>query len=101
MSETKIDQDIEYYYLLKGRFKGTMTNTFGLFIIFFSFTQKIVDNVVVAASHFSSIYDTPVETEWAAFEDKITQLKWKGEISTNTSHDLQLLLTNTIKTDVA
>ncbi len=95
------EQDIENYYLLKGRFKGNDSNTFGLFIMSFSLTQKSIDNVLVAASHFSGIYETSTQTLWNEFEDKITQLKWKGEISVNTSHDLQLLLSNSIRQDIA
>lgn len=101
MIDKKSEQDIESYQILKARFKATESNTFGLMIIFFSLSQKMIDNVLVAASHFSSIYETPPATSWADFEEKITQLKWKGDISTNTSHDLQLLLTNTIKQDIA
>ncbi|MBU1076009.1 MAG: hypothetical protein KKH98_01865 [Spirochaetes bacterium] len=101
MTDRQNEQDIESYYLLKGRFKGADSNTFGLFIMYLSINIKAVDNVLVAASHFSSLYDTSPTIPWDAFEEKITQLKWKGEISVNTSHDLQLLLTNSIKQDMA
>lgn len=101
MVNISLEQDIENYYLLKGRFKGRDSNTYGLFIMFFSLTQKSIDNVLVAASHFSGIYETSTKTPWNEFEDKITQLKWKGEISVNTSHDLQLLLSNSIRQDIA
>ena len=93
-------EDIDIYYVLKGRFKGVESNTFGLFIIFFSLSQKIIDNVLVAVSHFSPIYDTLPGTGWGDFEEKITQLKWKGDISTNISHDLQLLLSNSLRQDM-
>ena len=32
--------------------------------------------------------------------EKITQLKWKGEISVNSSRELQLLLSNSIRPDI-
>jgi len=95
----KVD-DVDLYLVFKGRFKGIETNTFGLFIIFFSLSQRVIDNVLVAASHFSSIYDTAPSTNWGDFEDKITQLKWKGDVSTNISHDLQLLLSNSLRQDM-
>ena len=93
-------EDIDIYYILKGRFKGTETNTFGLFIIFFSFSQKAIDNVLVAASHFSSVYETSPTISWVDFEEKVTQLKWKGDVASNVSHDLQLLLSNSLRQDM-
>ena len=95
----KLDE-IDSYYLIKGRFKGIETNAFGLFIIFFSAAQKRIENVEVAASHFSSIYETLPSLDWSAFDEKITQLKWKGEISVNSSRELQLLLSNSIRPDI-
>lgn len=100
MADNKQDKDVDSYIIIKGRFKAIDSNTFGLFLIYISLAQKIIDNVILAASHYSSIYDTNPNTQWDVFEDKITAFKWKGEISQNISHDLQLLLSNTIKLDV-
>ncbi len=91
--------DIDSYYIVKGRFRGTSTNTYGVFIIFINIAQKMLENVFVAASHFSSIYDNSPEMRWDTFEEKITTMKWKGELSTNISHDLELLLGNALKPD--
>ncbi len=91
--------DIDSYYIVKGRFRGTNTNTYGVFIIFINIAQKMLENVFVAASHFSSIYDNSPEMRWDTFEEKITTMKWKGELSTNISHDLELLMGNALKPD--
>lgn len=92
--------ETDNYYIIKGRFKGTNSNTYGLFIMFISISTKTLENVLVAASHFSTIYEYSPDMDWASFEEKITNLKWKGEVSTNISHDLQLLMANTIKQDL-
>lgn len=99
--------DTDNYYIIKGRFKGTNSNTYGLFIMFISIPTKTLENVLVAASHFSTIYEYSPDMDWASFEEKITNLKWKGEVSTNISHDLQIishdlqiLMANTIKQDL-
>ena len=96
----KVD-DVDNYYVIKGRFRGADSNTFGLFIIFFSLAQKNIDNVMIAASHYSAIYDTPPSSSWDVIEEKINRLKWKGDVAMNTSQDLQLLLSNSIKQDMA
>ncbi len=98
--EEKSNVDVDSYYIIKGRFRGANTNTFGIFILFINLGQKILDNTLVAASHYSSIYDNSPEMKWDTFEEKITELKWKGEIAVNISHDLQLLLANTLKQDI-
>ena len=99
MAEEK-KEDIEKYYVIKGRFRASSSNTYGLFIIFISLLTKTVENVLVAASHFSTIYENSPDMNWPSFEEKITNLKWKGEVSANISHDLQMLLSNTIKFDL-
>ncbi len=88
------------YYVIKGRFKGANSNTYGLFIMFISISTRTLQNVLVAASHFSAIYEYSPDMDWASFEEKITTLKWKGEVSSNISHDLQILMANTIKLDI-
>jgi len=85
------------YYIIKGRFKGASSNTYGLFIIFISVPTKTLETALVAASHFSTLYEYSPDMNWASFEEKITTLKWKNEVSSNISHDLQLLISNTIK----
>ena len=96
----KLD-DVDNYYVIKGRFRGADSNTFGLFVVFFSLAQKNIDNVMIAASHYSAIYDTPPATSWNDIEERINRLKWKGDVAMNTSQDLQLLLSNSIKPDMA
>ncbi len=100
MTDEKNSVELDNYYIIKGRFRGTNTNTFGIFILFINLGQKMLDNTLVAASHYSSIYDNSPDMKWDTFEEKITELKWKGEIAVNISHDLQLLLANTLKSDI-
>ncbi len=93
--EKKGGEDV--LYILKARFKATESNTYGLLMLFISGLQKSLENVFVAASHFSTIYSISPNLPWSEFEENITKLRWKGEISQNITHDLQLTLSNTLK----
>lgn len=88
-------------YVVKGRFKAMTTNTFGLLIIMLSKTTRQPISMSVIASHFSSMYENPPSGKWSAFEDTIAQMRYKGEISTNLSNDLQGVMSSTITGEVA
>lgn len=80
------------YTILKGRFKAIDTNTFGLFLLFINEDLEQAENVAAIASHFSSIYETDPKTAWNEIEERIFNLKWKGEFATSITRDLQSYL---------
>jgi len=87
-------------YILKGRFKATTTNTFGLFAVFVDKTQKNIDKISVAVSHFSSIYETNPELDWYKFDQIIQMANYKGEVSQSLTSDFQSLFRNSFGPEV-
>ncbi len=77
------------YGIIKGRFKAVGSNTFGIFFVMFSLLSKNVEKIQIASSHFSSIYDNSPQMSWHDFEERIVNLKWKGEYSINITNDIQ------------
>jgi hypothetical protein len=65
------------FYFLKGRFKASNTNLYGLFLVIFN-PQKGIEAYHAVVSTFSSIYDLEPHIEWHVFEEKITEIRWKG-----------------------
>jgi len=85
-------QQSSQYFVIKGRFKAVDTNTFGLFIIFLDSDHQNVDTITVLASHFSSMFETEPTEGWASIEERMQDLKWKGEFATSISRDAQVAL---------
>ncbi len=85
--------------ILKGRFKAVETNTYGLFIIFFNEYTGTAENLMVIASHYSSLFDIDPHLPWYTVEENIINLKWKGDIAVNISLDLQNYLESTFERD--
>lgn len=82
-------EEDEEYTILKGRFKAIETNTYGLFIIFFSSHIRNIENLIAIASHYSSIFDIDPHLPWYSFEETIINTKWKGDIAIGITLDLQ------------
>jgi len=95
------NEQANLYTIIKGRFKAIDTNTFGLFLIFMNNNLKVAENITVIASHFSSLYETDPKTSWADVEERIFNLKWKGEFATSISRDIQTFMESTLKSDRA
>lgn len=70
------------YYFLKGRFKAGSSNLYGLFLIIFN-QEKAMESSHAAVSTFSTIYELEPHTEWQVFEEKITEVRWKGNCNMN------------------
>lgn len=94
-----LEGESENYVILKGRLKAIETNTYGLFIIFFNENQRAVNNIKAIASHYSSLYDIDPQLPWNAFEENLTNLKWKGDIALNISLDLQNYMEKALERD--
>lgn len=65
------------YVFLKGRFKSTSANIYGLFLVVFN-PQKQMEAFNACASSFSNNYDLEPHIGWEIFEEKITENRWKG-----------------------
>lgn len=70
------------YYFLKGRFRSSINNLYGLFLIVFN-PQKSIESIHSVVSTFSNIYDLEPHLEWHLFEEKITDIRWKGNCNMN------------------
>jgi hypothetical protein len=70
------------YYFLKGRFKSSAINLYGIFLVVFN-PQKIMESHNAVVSTFSNLFDLEPHIEWAVFEDKITEVRWKGNCNAN------------------
>jgi hypothetical protein len=89
----------DYYSILKGRFKAGDTNTYGLFVIYLHERQQKVKNLIIIASHYSSLFDNDPRTPWHEFEDVVVNMKWKGDITKNLTQDLQNYLISSLELD--
>lgn len=70
------------YYFLKGRFKASSSNLYGLFLIIFN-PEKAMESYHAAVSTYSNIFDLEPHIEWQTFEEKITEIRWKGNCNMN------------------
>ncbi len=80
---------VSAYGVIKVRFKAIASNIFGLIFVSFNLLSKALEKVQVVASHFSSIYENNPEMPWHDFEEKIINIKWKGEYSISITSDIQ------------
>jgi len=76
-------------YVIKGRLKSIPSNTYGLFVIILDKAFKKVEKLQFALSHFSTIYETPPQTSTPELDNQISMLKWRGEISSGLTNDVE------------
>lgn len=96
---SRFEYETKYTVILKGRFKGLDTNSFGLFIIFLNEELRMVENLIAVVSHFSSLYDVDPTLPWYTLEENLINIKWKGDISVNITIDLQNYLESALDRD--
>ena len=96
---SQLDYESDNYLILKGRIKAVETNTYGLFIIFFNENQKLVEKLIVIASHYSALFDIDPKLPWYTIEENLVNLKWKGDIAVNISIDLQNYMESALDQD--
>lgn len=66
--------------IVKGRFKSSSMNLYGLFLLTISSMKKIDTHHVIVAS-YSDMYDIDPATPWHKFEEYIVDRKWKGNFN--------------------
>jgi len=66
--------------IVKGRFKSTSMNLYGLFLLSFNAMKKLDSHHVIVSS-YSDMYDLDPNTPWHKFEEYIVDRKWKGNFN--------------------
>ena len=66
--------------IVKGRFKSTSMNLYGLFLLTFNAMKKLDTHHVIVSS-YSDMYDMEPGTSWHKFEEYIVDRKWKGNFN--------------------
>lgn len=66
--------------IVKGRFKSTSMNLYGLFLLTFNSIKKLENHHVIVSS-YSDMYDLETSTPWNKFEEYIVDRKWKGNFN--------------------
>lgn len=70
------------YYILKGRFKSSSLNFYGLFLLIYNTREELsVHHVIV--STYSSVYEHEPHVPWFEYEELIVNSKWKGNYNAN------------------
>lgn len=70
----------ENILIVKGRFKSSSMNLYGLFLLIFN-TAKKLDTHHVIVSSYSDMYDFEPHTSWERYEEIIVDRKWKGNFN--------------------
>jgi hypothetical protein len=96
---TDLESETKYTIVLKGRFKALDTNNYGLFIVFLNEELRIVENLIVAVSHYSSLYEIDPSLPWYSLEEYLINMKWKGDVAVNITIDLQNYLESSLDRD--
>jgi len=73
--------------IVKGRFKSTSMNLYGLFLITVSSIKKIDSHHVIVTS-YSDMYDLDPVTPWYKFEEYIVDRKWRGNFNNSMTASL-------------
>lgn len=66
--------------IVKGRFKSTSMNLYGLFLLTFNAMKKLENHHVIVSS-YSDMYDIEPGTPWHKYEEYIVDRKWKGSFN--------------------
>lgn len=73
--------------IVKGRFKSSSMNLYGLFLIIVSSMKKIDSHHVIVTS-YSDMYDLDPATPWYKYEEYIVDRKWKGNFNNSMTASL-------------
>ncbi len=84
--------------IVKGRFKSTSMNLYGLFLLTFN-AMKRLDSHHAIVSSYSDMYDLEPGTSWHKFEEYIVDRKWKGNFNNSMTASIMEAFNN-ISNDV-
>jgi hypothetical protein len=94
-----LESETKYTIVLKGRFKALDTNSYGLLIIFLNEELRVVENLIVVVSHYSSLFEIDPSLPWYSMEEHLINMKWKGDVAVNVTIDLQNYLESSLDRD--
>src|SRR5208337_3956784 len=66
--------------ILKGRFKSSSMNLYGLFLLIFNNMKRIDTHQEIVYS-YSDMYDQEPHVSWEKYEELIIDRKWKGNFN--------------------
>lgn len=73
--------------IVKGRFKSSANNLYGLFLLIFN-NMKRLDTHHVIVSSYSDMYDHEPHISWEKYEEHIVDRKWKGNFNNSMTASL-------------
>jgi len=83
------NQPQSQYSALKARFKATKSNAFGFLLVFMDNELHSPESIVTLVSHYGSMYEIDPKQTWSAIEDRMNELRLKGEFAASISRDAQ------------
>lgn len=83
--DTLLDEN--NYIIIKGRFKSSSLNLYGLLLVVFN-QDGDVDSYNIVVSTFSSLYDIEPHLTWDRYEEAILNAKWKGNFNSSMTASL-------------
>ena len=77
---------------LKGRFKSSLSNLYGLFLIEFSPDGKIASHNFVVST-FSTLFNLEPHESWTKYQELILGMRWKGNCNASVTAALSAQMT--------
>ena len=87
MGSEKNHQSEDNILIVKGRFKSSANNLYGLFLLIFNNAKKLDTHHVIVSS-YSDMYDNEPHTSWEKYEEYIVDKKWKGNFNNSMTASL-------------
>jgi hypothetical protein len=84
------------YSALKARFKAVKSNAFGFLMVFMDNELHTPESIVVLVSHYGSMFEIDPKQSWSIIEERMNELKLKGEFAASISRDAQTSIENLI-----
>ena len=81
-------------FTVKGKFKGSNTNNYGLFYLVIRDSTASLENSNVVVSRYSELFDNDISRDWLEFEALLADIKWEGKLATTLTQDLQQSFNN-------
>ncbi|MDR2734919.1 MAG: hypothetical protein LBC99_09840 [Spirochaetota bacterium] len=90
------NQPESQYSAYKARFKAANSNAFGFLMIFMDNELHAPESILALVSHYQSMYEIDPRQPWSAIEERLNELKVKGEFAASMARDAQTSIENLI-----
>lgn len=87
MDSGQTHQSEDNILIVKGRFKSSANNLYGLFLLIFNNMKKLDTHHIIVSS-YSDMYDHEPHTSWEKYEEHIVDRKWKGNYNNSMTASL-------------